>query len=483
MSFTEHLQELRSRLIKSLVAIAVAFFAAFSFHHEIFFFFARPVLVALRKNGVFSLQALDVTEAIVVELQASLVAGLLISAPYWVYQIWAFVAPGLYKHERLLVKRVAFLVSLFFALGVLFCYMVFLPLVVEYLVRFTTESTAFHLAPTIAKTLGLVLVFAVVFGIVFQLPLLMFLLSSLGIVQVRSFTKFARYFVVVSFITGAIFTPPDILSQILLALPMCVLYFVGIAFSWAGEKVKEGGGKKLLSKAITGVTVLGFAGIVLAVSLYFGKGEDSNSICVPKDSALVITVNRKDKERVETLAELLDQKFADVLLNGDGDMAIFALTTKGVLLQHHDFDKCEKVSPSFHAMNPHSALQQGFVVSDKGILAYLSPSCASRLMKVEGMGNIEISVFSLVRGVSMVTLMLHGPERVTSMLTMFLDEKQNGLTQEIPFLRVLEALAEDSTIKKEKDGVRIFATISTGKALRFVARVIALVEGLCVSKD
>lgn len=483
LSFTEHLQELRSRLIKSLVAITIAFFGAFSFHHEVFLFFARPVLVALRRNGIFSLQALDVTEAMVIELQASLVAGLLISAPYWIYQIWAFVAPGLYKHEKVLVRNIAFLVSLFFALGVLFAYMVFLPLVVEYLVRFTNESSAFHVAPTISKTLGIVLVFAVVFGIVFQLPLLMFLLSSLGIVKARAFIKFVRYFIVFAFIIGAIFTPPDVLSQILLALPLCVLYLVGIAFSWAGEKVREGGGNKLLSKVITAVTVLGFAGIVLTVSFYFGRGEGSAPVCVPEDSAFLMSVDKNDKEKVETLSALLGTRFAQVLSDDDGDMVIFALTTEGVLLRQEDFEKCEKIPPSLVAMNSISVLQQGSMANDRGIFVYLSPPCASRLLQVQGSASIGVSVVPLMKGISMLTLALICPELATARLSGLFEGKRNDLQGHEPFIMAIRGLIEDATMSKDDQGVRIVATVSTGKALRFVARIVALAEEICVSKE
>jgi sec-independent protein translocase protein TatC len=483
IAFTEHLQELRSRLIKSFVAIAIAFFGAFSFHHEVFLFFARPVLVALRRNGVFSLQALDVTEAMVIELQASLVAGLLVSAPYWIYQIWAFVAPGLYKHEKHLVRNIAFLVSLFFALGVLFAYMVFVPLVVEYLVRFTNESSAFHVAPTISKTLGIVLVFAVVFGIVFQLPLLMFLLSSLGIVKARTFIRFARYFIVFAFIIGAIFTPPDVLSQILLALPLCVLFFVGIAFSWAGEKVKEGGGKKLLSKFITAVTIIGFASLVLATTFYFGRGATSHPICVPQDSAFLISVDKKDKERVETLGALLGGRFADALLSDDDDMVIFAVTKKAVILRPEESEGCKEVSQGLFATTEDSRTERSPAEGDRGIQVYFSPSCVARLLKMEGEASMGIIVEPVMKGVALLSLRCDSSKPAIEKLTTYFLEKGEDLQGQDPFARAIRPLTDDAMIRKDEGGVRIFATVGTGKALRFVARMVALAEELCVSKD
>ncbi len=263
MTLTEHLAELRSRLIRCVVAVMVGFFVAYVFHEELFAWMARPVLVALRAHGIPALQALQVTETITVYLQVSLVAALIGTAPYLFYQAWAFVAPGLYANERRLVRQVTGLVSGFFFLGVLFCYAVFLPLVVDYLVGFTQASGMIHLLPTVQATFSLVTLFPLVFGILFQLPLVMFLLALLGVIHYRQLWKVSRYFVVLAFVLGAVFTPPDPLSQVLLAVPITVLFFVGVAFAWVGGLLREGGRRTVARVVAVGV-VLAFASLVVA---------------------------------------------------------------------------------------------------------------------------------------------------------------------------------------------------------------------------
>lgn len=282
MTLTEHLAELRSRLVRCVIAVAIGFFVAYSFHEELFEIMARPVLQALRAHGIPTLQALQVTEAITVYLEVSLVAALVGTAPYLFYQAWAFVAPGLYARERRLVRLVAGLVSGFFFLGVLFCYAVFLPLVVDYLVGFTEESGSIRLLPTVEKTFSIVTLFPLVFGLVFQLPLVMFLLSLLGIFDHRRLLKVSRYFVVLAFVVGAIFTPPDPLSQVLMAVPITLLFFVGVAFAWVGGLLREGG-RRFVARVVAGGVVLVFAALVVASALLWNLPRHD------PDPALLVT--------------------------------------------------------------------------------------------------------------------------------------------------------------------------------------------------
>lgn len=270
MTLTEHLAELRSRLVRGVVAVAIGFFVAYSFHEELFEIVARPVLQALRAHGIPTLQALQVTETITVYLQVSLVAALIGTAPYLFYQAWAFVAPGLYARERRLVRLVAGLVSGFFFLGVLFCYAVFLPLVVDYLVGFTQASGSIRLLPTVEKTFSIVTLFPLVFGLVFQLPLVMFLLSLLGIFDHRRLLKVSRYFVVLAFVLAAIFTPPDPLSQVLMAVPITLLFFVGVAFAWVGGLLREGG-LRTVARVVAGGVVGVFAALVVASAFLWNR--------------------------------------------------------------------------------------------------------------------------------------------------------------------------------------------------------------------
>ena len=198
MTFSDHLAELRSRILRSLVVVTAAFFAAWTFHIEIYDFLAAPVLAGLASHGIHGLQALQVTEAITVYLHASLIAALVAASPYLFFQIWSFVAPGLYDREKAYVTPVVWLVSCFFLFGVVFCYYVFLPMVVDFLVGFTLESGTVDLKPTFEKTWGLATTFLFVFGMLFELPLMMFFLSFLGVADWRKYLKFSRYFIVIS---------------------------------------------------------------------------------------------------------------------------------------------------------------------------------------------------------------------------------------------------------------------------------------------
>jgi len=290
MSFTDHLAELRSRLLRSVLVIAVFFFGAYAFHAEMFRIVAQPVLAALRGHGIYDLQALHVTETITVYIQVSLVVAVILAAPFIFYQIWAFVAPGLYSNEKRWVFPIVFLTSLFFMLGVVFCYFVFLPMVVDFLVGFTVESGDITLLPTMQKTFGFTAMFPLIFGILFQLPLLMLFMSMLGVIDYRKFLKFGRYFIVLSFAIGAIFTPPDPLSQGLMSIPICLLYFVGVGFARVGSALRKGGSSSVLPKVVGGVIVVAFALLVATASYLWGMsgGPPCLAAVVPAGTQFVL---------------------------------------------------------------------------------------------------------------------------------------------------------------------------------------------------
>lgn len=292
MPLTEHLAELRSRLLRCVIAIAVAFFLAWGFREQVFAILTWPVMEALRRHEVFTLQALQVTETITVYLKVAFVAALLLTSPYIAYQIWAFVAPGLYEHERHIVRLASGLVAGFFALGVLFCYFVFLPLVVDYLVVFTEASGLVRLVPTVEAVFSIVTLFPLVFGLLFQLPLIMFLLALLGIVNHKRFLKVSRYFVVFAFIIGAILTPPDPISQILLALPLTLLFFVGIAFAWVGDLLRSEG-QKTVARVIATGAVLVFSGLIILAVITFNASPKRPfpNLSIPSDLSYVALID------------------------------------------------------------------------------------------------------------------------------------------------------------------------------------------------
>lgn len=278
MSFTEHLGELRDRLVRSVLAVGVGFVAAYAFHEQVFRALARPVLDALRGHGIHALQALQVTETIYVYLQVSLIAGLFLALPFLIWQIWAFVAPGLLARERRFVLPVLAGSTAFFALGVVFCYFVFLPMVVDFLVGFTLGSGDIALVPTVEKTFSLTATFLGVFGLVFEMPLLMFFLALLGVIDHRKLLRFSRYFVVLAFIIAAIFTPPEPLSQSLMAVPLCILYFVGTAFAWVAGLMRQSR-SSVLPRVVVVLVFAAFAGAIVLAAWLWQRG-------VPVPSAL-----------------------------------------------------------------------------------------------------------------------------------------------------------------------------------------------------
>ncbi len=281
MAFTDHLGELRNRLFRSVIAITIAFFIAYGFHEELFHILAAPILEGLRAHGIYQLQALDVTEAIVVYLEASLVGAIILAVPYVLYQVWAFIAPGLLDRERKAVLPILGLISAFFVLGLSFCYFVFLPMVVDFLVQFTIGAGDVALLPTLEKTFSLVTTFLLIFGLVFEMPLIMFFLAVLGVVSSAKFLRFSRYFVVVAFIVAAIFTPPDPLSQLLMAVPLCALYFVGVAFAWAGGALRRSGDKGLAHAVVAVVFLVFTLSVALAGWLWNRpSGADSTRSAV-----------------------------------------------------------------------------------------------------------------------------------------------------------------------------------------------------------
>ncbi|MBM4386161.1 MAG: twin-arginine translocase subunit TatC [Deltaproteobacteria bacterium] len=240
MSFWEHIAELRKRVVYSAVFVFAGFFIAYAFHKEIFDIMTVPVMKGLKAYGFTKLQAISVQEMIFVYFQQSLIFGIAIASPFILYQIWAFVAPGLYPKEKRFVIPVIFISTLFFIAGALFCYFVFLPLVVEFLVSFSVESPSVTVMPTVKNSYIVVLGAALVFGLLFELPIIMFFLALLRIINSRMLIKFSRYFVLIAFVVGGVLTPPDPISQILMAVPICLLYLIGLAAVYILELFRGG---------------------------------------------------------------------------------------------------------------------------------------------------------------------------------------------------------------------------------------------------
>ncbi|MBD3287264.1 twin-arginine translocase subunit TatC [candidate division KSB1 bacterium] len=220
MPFLDHLDELRSRLIRSIVAIFVATLGCYFFSKEIMAFLTRPF--PTEQKLIF----LAPTEAFVVHLKLALFAGIFVALPYLFYQLWQFVVPGLLEKERKYVPLVVLFSTFFFVTGAAFCYFVIIPFGLNFLLGWGGESLDASI--TIREYLKFVTMLVLVFGIVFELPLLSFFLTKMGMLTPEFMRKNRRYGIVLTFILAAILTPPDIVTQLFLAGPLLFLYEISI---------------------------------------------------------------------------------------------------------------------------------------------------------------------------------------------------------------------------------------------------------------
>ncbi len=222
--FTEHLEELRKRLITCFVAVGVGFVATYAFKEKLFYFLTRP-LVSVMKEGD-SLIFTGLPEAFFTYLKVSLLAGIMLATPVLLYQFWMFVAPGLYKEERHTLLPIVFLSSFFFIGGALFGYFVVFPFGFEFFLSFATESI--RPMPSMKEYLGFSAKLLLAFGLVFELPLMITFLARLGIVSVGFLKTNRKYAILLFFAGAAIITPPDVVTQVMMALPLMVLYEISI---------------------------------------------------------------------------------------------------------------------------------------------------------------------------------------------------------------------------------------------------------------
>jgi sec-independent protein translocase protein TatC len=272
MSFREHLGELRSRLVKAILVLTVAFFVGWEYRVEIFDLLARPVTDALADHGIYRYQAIDIAESIMVYLKAVLVAAVAVTSPLTFYQLWAFVAPGLLDTEKRFLRPLTAFSVLFFGIGAAFCYTVILPFITDYLIGLTMDSGDVEVAVTMQNAYSTSFSFLLIFGFAFELPLVMFFLALFRIVDPRKLVRFFRYWIVLAFIIGGVFTPPDPFSQILMAVPLVLLYGLGILVAWGIVRSEGKGGADADrgARAAGGYRVMGAAIVLLGVALGLG---------------------------------------------------------------------------------------------------------------------------------------------------------------------------------------------------------------------
>ncbi len=236
-TFVAHLIELRNRLLHSVMALLVVFICLFPWASDFYTLLAQPLLAKLPKGG--QMIATDVTTPFFVPLKVAMMAAFLIALPYILYQIWRFVAPGLYAHEKRLVWPLIIASTVLFFCGMAFAYFVVFPVVFGFITASAPQGVA--VMTDIDKYLSFVLGMFMAFGITFQVPVAVILVVRMGFVSVEKFREIRPYVIVGAFIVGAIFTPPDVVSQFMLAIPLWLLYEAGIVVaSWMGRtKIKE----------------------------------------------------------------------------------------------------------------------------------------------------------------------------------------------------------------------------------------------------
>jgi sec-independent protein translocase protein TatC len=226
-TFLSHLIELRERLVHSLFAVALCCIPTFYFSAELYDILAHPLMQSLPQGS--RMIATGVITPFLIPMKISVMAGFLLALPYVLYQAWAFVAPGLYAHEKKMVLPLVVSSTLLFIMGMLFCYFIVFGKVFAFITSFAPKSIT--VAPDIEAYFNFVLGMFIAFGLAFEVPVVVVVLVMAGLVTVEQLREWRGYVVVAIFIVAAIVTPPDVVSQIALALPMCLLYEVGIVFA------------------------------------------------------------------------------------------------------------------------------------------------------------------------------------------------------------------------------------------------------------
>lgn len=228
--FVQHLIELRDRLVKALIAVGVAgaILALFPGPAALYDLLAAPLVAHLPKGT--TLIATSVISPFMVPLKVLMMAAFLLALPVVLWQVWAFVAPGLYSHEKKLVMPLVVSSTVLFFVGVAFCYFFVFGQVFKFIQGFAPKSIT--ATPDIEAYLSFVLTMFLAFGLAFEVPVVVVVLARMGLVSVQKLKDFRGYFVVLAFIIAAIVTPPDVVSQLALAIPMCLLYELGI---WAAQ--------------------------------------------------------------------------------------------------------------------------------------------------------------------------------------------------------------------------------------------------------
>ncbi|EIJ46471.1 Sec-independent protein translocase [Herbaspirillum sp. GW103] len=223
-TFISHLIELRSRIVKAAAVVLVVFLCLMPFAAHIFDVLAAPMIHALPAGS--RMIATGVITPFLIPIKVTMLVAVLISLPWVLYQLWAFVAPGLYAHEKRLIAPLVISSSLLFVMGVAFCYFFVFGVVFPFINNFAPKSVS--VAPDIDSYVDFVLTMFVAFGVTFEVPVIVIVLVRMGLVQLSKLKQIRPYVIVAAFIVAAVVTPPDVMSQLMLAVPLILLYEVGL---------------------------------------------------------------------------------------------------------------------------------------------------------------------------------------------------------------------------------------------------------------
>jgi len=223
-TFISHLVELRDRLLRVLIAVGIVFVCLFPFAADLYDILAQPLLGALPEGA--KMIATGVVTPFLIPVKVAAMVAFSVALPYVLYQAWAFVAPGLYANEKRLVLPLVVASSLLFFIGVAFCYFFVFRLVFKFVFNIAPKSIS--VAPDIENYLNFVLTMFLAFGATFEVPVVVLVLTRMGVVSIEQLVNIRPYFVVCAFVVAAIVTPPDVVSQLMLAFPMWLLFEVGL---------------------------------------------------------------------------------------------------------------------------------------------------------------------------------------------------------------------------------------------------------------
>ena len=244
-TFVSHLMELRDRLLRSLIAIGIVFVVLFPFANDLYDLLAHPLMRTLPEGS--KMIATGVITPFLIPVKVALMLAFLIALPYLLYQAWAFVAPGLYAHEKRLVLPLVVASTILFVAGLAFCYFFVFGVVFDFVYKIAPKSIS--VAPDIENYLNFALTMFLAFGVTFEVPIAVVLLVYMDAVSLQQLRDARPYFVVGAFVVAAIVTPPDVISQVLLAIPLCLLYEAGIIAARFVVKRRPGGDYEPLTEA------------------------------------------------------------------------------------------------------------------------------------------------------------------------------------------------------------------------------------------